>query len=50
MSLVNLLAVVSEEAEGGGNVVPLPTWIYGVSTLVVLLLLLWLVTRLNSEV
>lgn len=50
MSLVNLAVIATTEAEGAENVVPLPTWVYGVSTLVILLLLLWLVTRLNSDV
>lgn len=50
MSLVNLAVLASAEAEGTESTVPLPTWVYGVSTLVILLLLLWLVTRLNSDV
>ncbi len=50
MSLVDLALIAATEVEGGENVVPLPTWVYGVSTLVILLLLLWLVTRLNSDV
>lgn len=49
MSLMNLVILASEEAEGAESIVPLPSWVYGVSTLVILLLLLWLVTRLNSD-
>lgn len=49
MSLVNLAILASEEVEGA-EVVPQPSWVYGVSTLVILLLLLWLVTRLNTDV
>jgi hypothetical protein len=50
MSLLNLAVLASEEVEGAESIVPLPTWVYGVATLIIFLLLLWLVTRLNSDV
>lgn len=49
MNLINLAVAASTEAEGTEDIVPLPTWVYGVSTLVIMLVLLLLVTRLNLD-
>lgn len=52
------LALLANEAESGlaesglaesENVVPLPAWVYGLTALVILLLLLLVVTRLDLD-
>ena len=47
------LSILAEEmtpaAAETSSLVVYPTWVYGVSTLVVLMLLLWVVTRVNLD-
>jgi hypothetical protein len=49
MSLLNLAIAANAEAEAGSSASNQPGWVYGLSTLVILLLLLWLVSRLNAD-